>query len=188
MVDLGTKGMPFQSLITLSDMRGDAVTVKGYMVKAYTRDKGKGKCLYYSAWRSVKIPGRRVFLSPGPPPERNDPKLGAEELMESKSDEFNGLPRVYVNRLSQRRLSPQRRTTDCWEPWFSDTDDDFLSEMFRLLVGIEHNNQLCLCLVPTKQGDSEHPTYRRIGVCSWYLGHVDIGGPGMGTLATGTIV
>ncbi|KAH8588248.1 hypothetical protein B0O99DRAFT_555387 [Bisporella sp. PMI_857] len=188
MSDLGSHGGPFQSLVTLLDVREDAITVKGYMVKAYTRDKENGRCLYYSGWRLAKYLGWRVFLSPGPPPERNDPNLDAEELTDSKGDEFDGLPRVYVNWLSQRRLSPQGRTTDCWEPWFPDTNDDFPSEMFCLLVGIEHNNQLCLGLVPTEQGDSEHPTYRRIGVCSWYLGHVDIGGTDMGTLATATIV
>ncbi|KAF2183400.1 HET-domain-containing protein [Zopfia rhizophila CBS 207.26] len=188
MHDLGSKGGPFQSLITLLDMREDAITVKAYMVKAYTRDKENGKCLYYSGWRDIKYSGWRVFLSPGPLPERNDPKFDAEELTDSKGDEFDGLPCVYVNWLSQRRLPPQRRTTDCWEPWFPDTDDDFPSEMFCLLVGIENNNQLCLGLVPTEQGDSEHPSYRRIGVCSWYLGHADIGGTGLGTLTTATIV
>jgi hypothetical protein len=182
MHDLGSKGGPFQSLITLLDVREDAITVKGYMVKTYTRDRENGKCLYYSGWRSIKYSGWRVFLSPGSLPERNDPKLDAEELTDPKGDEFDGLPRVYVNWISQRR------TTDCWEPWFPDTDDEFPSEMFCLLVGIENNNQLCLGLVPTEQGDGKHPTYRRIGVCSWYLGHADIGGTGLGTLTTATIV
>ena len=158
------------------------------MVNVYTRDKENSKCMYYSGWRNTKYPGWRVFLSPGPPPERNDPKLDLEELTDSKGDEFDGLPRVYVNWVSQRRLLPRRRTIDCWEPWFPDTDYDFPSEMFCLLVGIENNNQVCLGLVSTEQGDSEHPAYRRIGVCSWYLGHADIGGTGLGTLTTATIV
>lgn len=58
-------------------------------------------------------------------------------------------------------------------------------EMFCFLVGIEKNNQLCLCLVPT--GKAEHE-YRRIGVCSWYLGHANIGASRLGTLTTITIV
>lgn len=188
MHDLGSKGGPFQSLITLLDAQEDAITVRGYMVKAYTRDKESGKCLYYSGWRHLKYAGWRVFLSPGPPPERNDANINAEELTDPNDDEFDGLPRVYTNWLSQGLLPTQRRRIDCWEPWFPDTDDDFPSEIFCFMVGIENNNQLCLCLVPTDQGDSEHLTYRRIGVCSWYLGHVDIGGTGLGTLETVTIV
>lgn len=74
----------------------------------------------------------------------------------------------------------------------------FLMRCFAFLLessSIEFNNQYCLCVVPT--GDGE---YRRIGVCSWYLGRVyvavngigmlrvDVGVNGIGTLQTLTIV
>jgi hypothetical protein len=68
---------------------------------------------------------------------------------------------------------------DLWEQWFPDKNDDFPDEMLCFLIGIEFNNQYCLCLVPAGNGE-----YRRIGVCSWYLGRVDVDTNGIETLQT----
>jgi len=133
--------------------------------------------------KSVRYDGHRIFLGPGTAPPLNKPAPGADQRTEVPSDQdiFEGVPSHFANWVAQGRGDTTQ--ADLWEQWFPDTNDDFPDEMHCFLIGIEFNNQYCLCLVPT--GDGE---YRRIGVCSWYLGHVDIGVNGIGTLQTVTII
>jgi hypothetical protein len=189
--DLRTTGSPFKSNVEIMDISVSRVpngyhgklTLRGAMMKAYVREKDT-KISYYSEAKTVRYDGHRVFLGPGTAPPLNKPAPGADQTTEVPSDQdiFEGVPSHFANWMAQ---SEEGDTTqaDLWEQWFPDTNDDFPDEMLCFLIGIELNNQYCLCLVPT--GDGE---YRRIGVCSWYLGRVDVGVNGIGTLQTVTII
>lgn len=189
--DLKTTGSPFKSNVEIMDISVSRVpngyhgklTLRGAMMKAYVREKDT-KISYYSEAKTVRYDGHRVFLGPGTAPPLNKPAPGADQTTEVPSDQdiFEGVPSHFANWMAQ---SEEGDTTqaDLWEQWFPDTNDDFPDEMLCFLIGIELNNQYCLCLVPT--GDGE---YRRIGVCSWYLGRVDVGVNGIGTLQTVTII
>jgi len=193
--DLGSNGSPFKSNVEIIDISVSRVpngyrgklTLRGAMVKAYSREKDT-KISFYSEAKSVRYDGHRIFLGPGTAPPLNHLAPGANQKTEVtlNGDIFEGVPSHFANWLAQRKVGKGDTTytqADLWEPWFPDTNDDFPDEMLCFLIGIEFNNQYCLCLVPT--GDGE---YRRIGVCSWYLGHVDIGVNGIGALQTVTII
>lgn len=189
--DLGTTGSPFKSNVEIMDISVSRVpngyhgrlTLRGAMMKAYIREKDT-KISYYSEMKSVRYNGHRIFLGPGTAPPLNKPALGADQGTEVLLDEdiFEGVPSHFANWLAQSQEGDTTKS-DLWEQWFPDTNDDFPDEMLCFLIGIEFNNQYCLCLVPTGGGE-----YRRIGVCSWYLGRVDVGVNGIGTLQTVTII
>jgi hypothetical protein len=150
------------------------MVAEGWLFRAYLREDDGGSCVYFSLLRHIPYEGRRVFLGPGPaPPPALSP--GSSEGRAAE-DVFAGVPPEYANFIALRRILPGRRA-DCWTPWFPDSADDFPPEMHCFLVATENNNQHCLCLVPTGRVDGE---YRRIGVCSWYLGHVDVSADGLG--------
>jgi hypothetical protein len=188
--DFGTTGSPFKPDVEIIDISVSRVpngyhgklTLRGAMMKAYVREKDT-KISYYSGVKSVRYDGHRIFLGPGTAPPLNRPAIGADQRTEGPSDEdiFEGVPSHFANWLAQGEGDTTQ--ADLWEQWFPDTNDDFPDEMLCFLIGIEFNSQYCLCVVPT--GDGE---YRRIGVCSWYLGRVDVGVNGIGTLQTLTII
>ncbi|KAH8719431.1 hypothetical protein GQ44DRAFT_808784 [Phaeosphaeriaceae sp. PMI808] len=159
------------------------LTLRGVLMKAYVREKGE-KITYYCDVKSIQYTGHRIFVGPGPPPPRNNPAPSANKSAEeeaSENDIFANLPARFADWGEQG--GPDAPDGDFWEQWFPDTTDDFPSEMLCLLIGVEFNSQYCLCLVPVGDG-----MYRRIGVCSWYLGRVDVGAEGRGVVSTVRIV
>ena len=188
---LGTTGTPFKSNIEILDISVSRVpngyhgklTLRGAMMKAYAREKDT-KISYYSEIETVRYDGHRIFLGPGtaPPLNKPDPSPDKSTEVPSDFDVFKGVPGHFANWVAQE-AEGEYTQADLWEQWFPDTNIDFPDEIFCFLIGIELNNQYCLCLVPTSDG-----SYRRIGVCSWYLGHVDVGVSGIGTLQTVTII
>ncbi len=190
--DLGSTGTPFTSHVEVVEtcvaraLNGwdGTLTLRGMVMKAYIREHDE-KITYYCDVKSVQYTGHRIFLGPGPPPPRNNPDLSnyeSEKEEEAPNYEiFANLPARFTNWGTQG--GKDAPDVDLWEQWFPDTAVDFPPEMLCLLIGIEHNNQYCLCLVPV--GDR---TYRRIGVCSWYLGRVDISAEGRGMMSTIKVV
>lgn len=74
--DLGSLGGSFEPAMIVKDVDLQSVphgihgrvTASGSLIKAFARDSDNGSCLYYSGWRSIHYHGRRIFLSPSPPP------------------------------------------------------------------------------------------------------------------------
>ena len=186
--DLGSVGGPWEPMATVRhlaiepDFGVAAVThqieARGWMVKVYAREPEGGKSIWYNGWQDLPYQGRRVFLSPGDAPSQ-PPQL--DEVVDKR---FEGIPKEYANWISKRWIEPERKG-ESWEMWFPDSGDDLPAEMYCLLMATEANDQHCLCLLPTGKAEGE---YRRIGACSWYLGHVDLAEGGWGTMETIMIV
>jgi hypothetical protein len=194
--DIGHRGSPFTPVISIRELSEQSapdgsgvkgkLVVEGTLIKVFAREPMGGKCVFYSGWRQVLYSGRRLFLAPGPAPPSKPvtPPQDLDEQSASEYDPFEGIPPEYANWLAQCRLE-SGQSVDLWEPWYADTEDNLPEEMFCFLVAVERNSQLCLCLTPTGEVEGE---YRRLGVCSWYLGHVDIRSGEFGSLQTITVV
>jgi hypothetical protein len=159
--DLKTTGSPFKSNVEIMDISVSQVpngyhgklTLRGAMMKAYVREKDT-KISYYSEAKTVRYDGHRVFLGLGTAPPLNKPAPGADQTTEVPSDQdiFEGVPSHFANWVAQS-VEGDTTQADLWEQWFPDTNDDFPDEMLCFLIGIEFNNQYCLCLVRLVMGN-----------------------------------
>ncbi|KAF2093310.1 hypothetical protein NA57DRAFT_81642 [Rhizodiscina lignyota] len=171
------------------EFRQDALA--RWSIKSNIRSVDPASPLVTDSSRSTSIShhGKRLFLTPGPPPPSASPE--GENIDGSSSRDEVDADKQYTEWERLGSVIPKEKDfREPWEPWYPDTDEAVPDTFACFLIGTSYkddriHNQYCLCLVPTGHADGE---FKRIGVCCWYGERVDVRSAGLGSTRTITIV